>query len=338
MIKDNGHYSVQGIYMTLPKGRSMAESEDPLMLPCDSSNSTSNIQESAPPKSTISSRPLEEKRNRVGKGISYTLSLVRKFLKEPENWKKVDTTKCYHFPGAFQKKCIQQLYYIPDVAKLEQTCDDTHFLWKDIQLSKGQLNKTRLITADIAGKKEDVYYRSAPCLGVKFCSQEGCNFIVPIRDKRCCPEHNLPLQKSSDCPVEFVYVYPKEPKDGRRWIGGLVRCQKYSTDNLHNHKLHAASKISQCVQSKIAAAITTNPSLTTTDITCGKGLGFLPAAVDGASCNSDRVSLAVKRAKVKTGLTEKHWSPLDFEEVANSIDRDDNDFSGDGNDKLEKII
>ena len=143
------------------------------------------------------------------------------------------------------------------------------------------------------------------------------------------------MQKSSDCPVEFVYDYPKEPKDGRRWIGGLVRCQKYSTDNLHNHKLHAASKISQCVQSKIAAAITTNPSLTTADITCGKGLGFLPAAVDGASCNSDRVSLAVKRAKVKTGLTEKHWSPLDFEEVANSIDREDNDFSGDGNDKLE---
>ena len=32
------------------------------------------------------------------------------------------------------------------------------FLWKDIQLSKGQLNNTRLITADIAGKKEDVYY------------------------------------------------------------------------------------------------------------------------------------------------------------------------------------
>ena len=136
MIKDNGHYSIQGIYMTLPKGRSMAESEDPLMLPCDSSNSTLNIQESAPPKSKISSRPLEEKRNRVGKG-SYTLSLVRKFLKEPENWKKVDTTKCYHFPGAFQKKCIQQLYYIPDVAKLEQTCDDTHFYGRTFSSPKG---------------------------------------------------------------------------------------------------------------------------------------------------------------------------------------------------------
>lgn len=37
------------------------------------------------------------------------------------------------------------------------------------QLSKGQLIKKRLLSVDIAGKKEEVYYSSTPCLGVKVC-------------------------------------------------------------------------------------------------------------------------------------------------------------------------
>ena len=81
---------------------------------------------------------------------------------------EVDTKKCYQFPGVFTKACTQQLYYIADSSKLSQTCDDVHFMWKDTQLSKGQLNKKRLISADIAGKRE-IYYSSAPCFGVKVC-------------------------------------------------------------------------------------------------------------------------------------------------------------------------
>ena len=78
--------------------------------------------------------------------------------------------------------------YIADITKLDQNCDDPHFLWKDIQLSKGQLNKPRLITADIGGKKD----RSAPCLGIKQCPQEGCKYVVPIRDtERKCPDHDM---------------------------------------------------------------------------------------------------------------------------------------------------
>ena len=81
-------------------------------------------------------------------------------------------------------------------------------MWKDTQLS----NKKRLISADIAGKKE-IYYSSAPCLGVKVCLHKECDYVVPIRDKRSCPEHNLPLQRTSGLPVEFVCVHPKDPND-----------------------------------------------------------------------------------------------------------------------------
>ena len=134
------------------------------------------------------------------------------------------------------------LLYCRYSSKLSQTCDDVHFMWKDIQLSKGQLNKKRLISADVAGKKEEIYYSSAPCLGVKVCPHKEYDYVVSIHDKQCCPKHNLPLERTSGCPVEFVYVHPKDPNDKRRWIGGLVRCQKDPSDNLHNHLLHGASK------------------------------------------------------------------------------------------------
>ena len=87
-------------------------------------------------------------------------------------------------------------------------------MWKDTQLSKGQLNKKWLISADIAGKKE-IYYSSAPCLGVKVCPHKECDYVVPIRDKRSCPEHNLPFQRTSRLPDEFVCVHPKDPNDER---------------------------------------------------------------------------------------------------------------------------
>ena len=37
-----------------------------------------------------------------------------------------------------------------------------------------------------------------------------------------------------------------------RWIDGLVHCQKESTDNLHNHPLHGATKVADCLKCKIS--------------------------------------------------------------------------------------
>ena len=47
-----------------------------------------------------------------------------------------------------------------------------------MQLSKGQINRDRFITVEIGNKKE-VFYRSAPCLGVKYCPEKECNHVVP---------------------------------------------------------------------------------------------------------------------------------------------------------------
>ena len=321
MIKDSGLYAVNGVYHVTQRGVDAAGKTEPFMLPNHSHG------EMPVPTGSAPSAHSDSKRKRLGKG-SNILTIVRKLLSEPENWFNVENKDSYHFPGVLPKPSLQQLYYVPDISALNQSCDDAHFIWKDIQLSKGQLNKDRLIKVDISNKCEEVYFRSAPCLGVKFCNNDDCSHVVPIRDKRNCPKHNIPLQKTTDCPVEFVYIHPKDTTDRRRWFGGLVRCQKSAVDNLHNHKLHAANRIAQCIKEKIGAAISTNPALTPSDIACGKGMGFIPSAVDGASSHTGKVSQEIRKTKKRKGFLDTSWSPMNFEAVADDIDEDDTALSG----------
>ena len=208
-------------------------------------------------------------------------------------------SRCVH------KTCTQQLYYIVDSSKLSQTCDDVHFMWKDIQLSKGQLNKKRLISAAIISREKGGDL-------LQLCSMFVCKSM---------PTHEivimLYLSVTSNAAQNTTYpckglvnaqlsLYMSIPKI-LMIKGGLLRCQKDPSDNLHNHLLHGATKISQCIKSKIDSAVTADPSLTPySDIASGKGPGFLPAAVDGASCHSGKVSLIIKKAKERKGLMEKY--------------------------------
>ena len=94
------------------------------------------------------------------------------------------------------------------------------------------MNKDRLIEAEIGDNKERVYYRCAPCQGVKMCPEKGCNYIAPIREKRGCKNHTQQkLIRSEGCPVEMVYIYPENFKtDNRRWIGGIAcKASKWSS-------------------------------------------------------------------------------------------------------------
>ena len=320
MIKGNGIYAVNGVYAPTTNAIEEIQKTEPLLLP--SVRCEGPFKKRTSPQSTISQENNEVKKKRLGKG-SNILTIVRKLLGEPENWLKVESKNTYHFPGVLPKAMLQQLFYTDDSSHLQQSCKDPHFIWKDIQLSKGQLNRDRLITVEIGDKMKEVFYRSSPCLGVKYCPHEGCSHVVAVRDKRSCPTHNLPLQKTFDCPVEFVYVHPKDSSDYRRWFGGIVRCQKAPAENLHNHRIHASTKIAQCIKEKIDHAITVNPALSPSDIVCGKGIGFIPSAVDSASCHTGKVSQEIKKTKQLKGLSDKNWSPMDFEETANVIDDED---------------
>ena len=330
MIKSSGHYAVNGVYYPTQEGVHTMNNSDPFLLPtCHYSVETPTT------SSTALSESVPAKKKRLGKGTNI-LTVVRKLFSEPENWLQVENKSCYHFPGVFPKASYQQLFYVENTSDVEQSSDDPHFIWKDIQLSRGQLNRDRPIQIEVKTTKEDMYYRSAPCLGVKYCPVEGCQHIVPIRDRRPCPKHNIALEKSGECPVEFVYLHPKSSKDGRRWFGGIVRCQKSPSLNVHNHRIHSATKIAQCVREKINNAILANPALTPSDISCGKGLGFIPSAVDGASSHSGKVSQEVRKTKQKSGLLDRKWEPMNFEEVADEIDKEDSNLGGDESNKFRK--
>jgi len=62
--------------------------------------------------------------------------------------------------------------------------------------------------------------------------------------------------------------------------------------------MELAKFLSQVKTKKTDYAVTADPSLTPSDIASGKGLGFLPAAVDGASCHSRKLlSKKLRREK-----------------------------------------
>ena len=121
-----------------------------------------------------------------------------------------------------------------------------HFLWADIQLSKGKVNnyKTR-VTIDGKDVSRSVIYRSAPCNSVKACPENGCPYVTAIREHRSCHNHpSKSLYKTNDwepCPVQFAYVYPEDSNDHHRWVLGFVRQPKGSNGNLHNHNVHVSS-------------------------------------------------------------------------------------------------
>ena len=87
--------------------------------------------------------------------------------------------------------------------------------------------------------------------------------------------------------------------DKRRWIGGLLRQhQVVPSRNFHNHKTTAAHRIPQKVRKDIVAAVEANPSLTASQLACGQGLHYCPAAADLSAAHQGRLS-SIKRQVIK---------------------------------------
>ena len=180
-------------------------------------------------------------------------------------------------------------------------------------------------------------YRSAPCNGVKVCSEPGCDHVAPIRDQRACKKHpKMPLcktnTKDSKCSVQFAYTFPKEHvEDKRRWIFGFVRQQKELVINLHSHSIHRASHLLSTTKQNIIRAAQLNPVLTPLEVAQGKGIGYIPGTVDQAGAHLGRISSAMKNGRNTT-----QWDVQNFESIADEIDAAEEDISG-ISDNVEKV-
>ena len=62
---------------------------------------------------------------------------------------------------------------------------------------------------NINGIDEEVFYRMAPCNGVKVCSAPDCSHAQPLNSKKnlCSTHPSSSTDKISGCPVVFMYLF-----------------------------------------------------------------------------------------------------------------------------------
>ena len=241
LIKKNSHYCIQGLYRVLPRGREIVLNSEGFSVPKLEDCKTIDEQSHSMRKRSISDDsvipPKKKICTKTGKG-THGLRVVKTLLEDEENWKHISSKDDYQYLGVFPNEQMQVIYYSEDCTKLDQSCStDPHFLWHDIQMSKGKVNKDYPISVEFGSSTEELIYQCAPCNGVKVCSRSECNFVAPISRLRSCPDHpEATLKRSNDisltnCPVEFAYIFPKDfNHDNRRWIMGYIRQQKAPTD------------------------------------------------------------------------------------------------------------
>ena len=102
-------------------------------------------------------------------------------MESREKWYAINNEDDYHFPGFFTAPYPQRMGFCEDITKL--TKDDSkneHFLFTDVQLSKGHAHNARKVTMNVNGTNEQLWYRIITCGGVKLCERysDGCTHGV----------------------------------------------------------------------------------------------------------------------------------------------------------------
>lgn len=139
---------------------------------------------------------------------------------------------------------------------------------------KGKARNPQTTTMIVDEQEEQIHYRIVPCAGVKLCSYhtEVCSHVVSTREikNQCLSHPEAKRVRSGDCPVEFIYIWPDDESDTRRWITGIKRGSQNEENNLHNHPCHQATKWTKKMVSDLQEAVINNPLLKTSDLVVGK--------------------------------------------------------------------
>ena len=158
-------------------------------------------------------------------------------------------------------------------------------------------------------------------------------YQVLICVKNNCKTHpNATLETTGNCAVEFVYIFPANVEDKRRWIGGVIRTDVVSpSKNLHNHpvELSLSHKLSSMVTSAIQRSIDENPYLTTRQIACDQGIGYRPGSADMAGTSYERLNYHKNKAIKESGIVKKGvYVITEMEAIADKIDEKDSSQEG----------
>lgn len=252
-------------YSVAEAGNELLISPIPVPLPCKSHKL---IQARTPTTADMSTNI---KLTRKTKG-THLLPTLTKLLSSHENWFDIKNTEDYQYPGKFKSAPPQRLGFAQDITTLPfYIKDDEHFLFNNIQIGKGKLRAARKVTISVDGKEENLYHRIAPCGGVKQCPVEGCPYTVSTKEHRPCPNHaDQQLESMKECPVEFVYVWPADDGDKRRWLSGIIQTGDLKSSNLHNLPFNGPSKVPSKVVHDIQRSLELDPTLKTHDLIIGE--------------------------------------------------------------------
>ena len=335
IIKKNRHYGIQGIICETVSGRKCIEQDQELLMTrCrDEPNATRSLSKRA----MATPGQNGQKRVRSGKG-SHGVAVIKQMLEDEENWEIISCKGDYQFPGVFSTSKYQRAYYTTDCMSLPQSTSNPHFLWDDIQLSKSGWNKDRRLDVEIGGKNEALMYRVSSCNGVKVCPESSCDYVVPFSAQRSCSAHPsnklIKTKERVPCPVNFAYLYPQNVSvDNRRWLFAFVRGQSEASLSLHNHKIHGSSKVCLKVKEMISNAVQLNPSLKPSEIFKGKGINAVPGAIDKSSTHIGKISNVVKKCRLQAMAGTK-WEVEHFEDVADEMDKKDEELTGNNKESL----
>lgn len=152
----------------------------------------------------------------------------------------------------------EKFVFCEDVSKFYNKSDTIDIFTKDCELSSSQSHTSPQII-EIDGLKTEVVVRRSVCVGVKVCAASDCNYTVSTvqRINRCKSHSNSHgLQKSSQCPVNIVNIWPKKRDDRRRWIGILTLGETVC----HNHGKPSPRKLPSSLVNDLKCAVLLDPS------------------------------------------------------------------------------
>lgn len=200
------------------------------------------------------------------RGIHF-LPKIKNMLKEKSRWVEINSKEDYEFPG-FSKDNGKVLFTenfktLPFAAK-----NRMHFISEDNQLTT-RGSQTKKLKTEVDGVETEVFVKRGPCEGVKICSADNCSYTVANRQlKNKCKEHgsSKPLTRTGKCPIHFVYIWPTNEHDGRRWLGVLTA----EGEVMHNHPRPAEHKISSKVSEDIQQIVHLDITKTSKDLLKGK--------------------------------------------------------------------
>jgi len=313
--------SIQGAYALLQptsKGRNAIAEGDPVLLP-----DCADLQQLV---TCTTSSGKSSSKQRTGKG-KHILPIVKRLLSEEENWLELTSgnKERYLFPGWHSSCEGNVLYFTDNVTALPQQSGE-HHLWQDIQFGKTSTSKSKM-SITLNGKMENLNYWIAQCNGVKKCTE--CDHVLPnVFTKNNCSVHpGAALEVTGSCAVEFIYIFPVDTADKRRWIGGIIRSDTViPCISLHNHPvdLSLSHKLSKMVSSGIKKSVNDNPYLTTRQLASGQGLGYRPGLADMAGTSYERINYHKNKALKESGIVMKGVHVItDMEAIANKIDEKD---------------